>query len=389
MPTVWQIAAGDAGRDFSWLCRKHDLMFEGPGRYGPYEKELYRKVVDRGEFSAFKIGCIGAFCEDVKPGDIVLLRRGHRVVAIGQVPDPDEEGYRHDETLDDVYGWDLCHTRRVIWQEQLDQELKALQADALLFGGRKQIPMFTQVKDPDILGPIQGLIGKCVQRPLKPRPEPLPLPLSLEELGQALFAKGLSNSAVDQVLSAIERQRRLLQWYHMFGKESGRPDEQEVVAYMVLPMLLSLGWSEQLLAVQWHKVDLAGFSGTPTTPERCVLVCEAKRPVHGLRGVLTQAAEYVEDLSLAECRKILLTQGGRFYLHRRRPDGTWEDEPSGYVNVEKIRTNHIAPANADAVETLMALTPSRSSSTASGPVPRCCTCRGQKWMKWSAGSAGR
>jgi hypothetical protein len=80
-------------------------------------------------------------------------------------------------------------------------------------------------------------------------------------------------------------------------------------------------------------------------------------PVHGLRGVLTQAADYVEGLALTECRKVLLTQGGRFYLHRRKPDGTWEDEPSGYVNVEKIRRNHIAPANADAVETLMALTP--------------------------------
>jgi hypothetical protein len=60
---------------------------------------------------------------------------------------------------------------------------------------------------------------------------------------------------------------------------------------------------------------------------------------------------------LTGCRKILLTQGGRFYLHRRSADGTWEDEPSGYINLEKIRTNHVAPRGADAVETLMALTP--------------------------------
>jgi hypothetical protein len=73
--------------------------------------------------------------------------------------------------------------------------------------------------------------------------------------------------------------------------------------------------------------------------------------------VFKQAKGYVEKRSLAECRKILLTQGGRFYLHRRAADGAWQDEPSGYFNVEKARTNHIAPANADAVETLMALTP--------------------------------
>jgi hypothetical protein len=357
MPSFWQVAAGDEGRDCSWLCRQHDLMFLGPGRYGPYDPESYRSVVATGAFSGFTIGSIGAFCREVRPGDVVLLRRGHRVVAIGLVPDPDEEGYRHDEALDDVYGWDMCHTRRVIWQDHLDDKLGALQSSGPLFGKRKMIPMFTRVMDENVLKHVQTLGDQCAKRDLKARPKPVPAPLSLEDLGQALFAKGLSNSAVDQALAAIQRQRRLLRWYEAFGKDSVRPDEQEVVAHMVLPLLLALGWSEQLLAVQWRKVDLAGFWGTPTTPEKCVLVCEAKRPEHGLQGVFEQGKGYVDSLSLTECRKILLTQGGRFYLYRRRASGTWEDEPSGYINVEKIRTDHIAPSNADAVETLMALTP--------------------------------
>ncbi len=67
-----------------------------------------------------------------------------------------------------------------------------------------------------------------------------------------------------------------LGWYREYGHASARPDEHEVVAHMVLPLLLALGWSEQLLAVEWHKVDLAGFWGTPTIPENCVLMCEAK-----------------------------------------------------------------------------------------------------------------
>src|SRR5436190_13221589 len=100
MASVWQIAAGDLGRDYSWLCRKHDLMFLGPGRYGPYDPARYRDVVATGAFSGFKIGSIGAFCREVQPGDIVLLRRGRRVVAIGVIPEHKEEGYRHDEALD-------------------------------------------------------------------------------------------------------------------------------------------------------------------------------------------------------------------------------------------------------------------------------------------------
>jgi hypothetical protein len=357
MLTVWQIAAGDAGRDWSWLSRKHDLMFQGPGRFGPYEPAVYRKVIDCGASSASKIGAIAALACEVQPDDIVLLRRGHRVVAIGLVPGLEEEGYVHDEAFDDVYGWDLCHTRRVIWQEELDEDLEAIQAGGPLFGARNQIPTVTRVNDRDILDPIQPLITRCVQRPLKPRPEPVPPPLALDELGQALFAKGLANRAVEQALTAIERQRRLLRWYAEFGRVSKRPSEHEVVAHVVLPLLLALGWSDQLLAVEWHKVDLAGFWKTPTTRKHCALVCEAKGLRHGLRGTVKQAMAYVENLLLTQCRKILLTQGGRFCLHRRMDDGAWEDEPSGYINVEKIRTNHLAPPNTDAVETLMALTP--------------------------------
>ena len=52
----------------------------------------------------------------------------------------------------------------------------------------------------------------CLDRE-EPEPEPVPEPLSMEDLGEALFAKGLSNNAVEQVLTAIRRQRRLLRWY--------------------------------------------------------------------------------------------------------------------------------------------------------------------------------
>ena len=42
--TLWQIASGDQGRDYSWLFLKHDLMFLGPGRFGPYEEQKYREA---------------------------------------------------------------------------------------------------------------------------------------------------------------------------------------------------------------------------------------------------------------------------------------------------------------------------------------------------------
>lgn len=86
------------------------------------------------------------------------------------------------------------------------------------------------------------------------------------------------------------------------------------------------------------------------------MVCEAKRMGHGLQDVWDQAVGYVQNLKLTDCRSILLTQGARFYLYRKTGD-SWPEEPTGYVNLEKLRTNHLAPANTNAVDTLIALTP--------------------------------
>lgn len=164
--------------------------------------------------------------------------------------------------------------------------------------------------------------------------------------------------AVERLLAAIGRQRRLLKWYREHGSASHRPTEHEVVAYMVLPMLLALGWSEQLLAIEWNRIDLAAFRRTPTTAKGCVLVCEAKGMGHGLGDSLGQACRYVESLELKACRSVLLTEGGRFYLFERGSDG-WGENPVGYFNVEKMRRRYVVPPNTDALRTILKLTPER------------------------------
>jgi hypothetical protein len=181
--------------------------------------------------------------------------------------------------------------------------------------------------------------------------------LNLDQLGKELFSKGLGYEAVDKVISTIQRQRRLAIWYEEHGKKSKRPREHEVVAHMILPFLLALGWSEQLLAVEWHKIDLAAFWGTPTTKENCCLVCEAKPLEHGLQNAFVQATRYVEKLKLDSCKKALLTDGIRLYLYQRVAKDKWNEIPVGYLNIKLIRTNHIAPADTNAVDTIMALTP--------------------------------
>lgn len=354
MPTVWQIAAGEPCRDYSELFLDHDVMFMGPGHLGAFYEEHYRHAVEYGIITSSNLAQLRGFCERMEPGDIVLLRTGYRVRAVGLIPD---SGYVWEETFDDVFGWDLQHTRRVLWQDHLDEELSRIQrAEGDLFKDRKQIPTLTRVQDPRILGPIEHLLERCETRLLKPMPPKPPPPLDMDELGAELFGRGLPNEWVDKTIIALQRQRRLVLWYETHGAEGGRPHEHEVVAHMILPLLLALGWSEQLLAVEWHRVDLAAFTQTPTTEETCVLVCEAKGLGHGLQPALIQARRYVRDLSLRTCRKILLTDGKRLYIFEGE-DAEWSEQPVGYLNVERIRTNHLAPANTNAVDTIVTLTP--------------------------------
>ncbi len=349
---VWQVACGEAGRYYDDLFLDHDVMFLGPGEPGPFDNDRYREEARAGRISKSHPGRVRNFKDGVQPDDIILLRKGYRVISIGVARNPN---YSYCESLDDVYGWQLQHCRSVSWQPALNGELDRIQSRRDLFARRKQIPTFTRVNDRSILKPIERLFARCSKRPAKPLPQASPV-LSLEGLGQKLFAKGLPNSAVDQVLRALDRQRRLVTWYKTERRDSGRPTEHEVVAHMVLPLLLALGWSEQLLAVEWKSIDLAAFHSTPTNAARCLLVCEVKKGGSGMQEVWRQAHGYVEKLKLGSCRTILVTEGARFYLYSKR-GARWSDTPTGYFNVTNIRESHVAPKGTSAVDTIVALTP--------------------------------
>src|SRR6185369_13475318 len=84
-PQVWQMAAGEAGRLYSHLFLKHDVMFLGPGSFGNYEAETYRRAVESGGAGSGIAANIASFHDNVQAGDLVLMREGHFVKAVGIV----------------------------------------------------------------------------------------------------------------------------------------------------------------------------------------------------------------------------------------------------------------------------------------------------------------
>ncbi|MDQ0191599.1 hypothetical protein JI721_03165 [Alicyclobacillus cycloheptanicus] len=354
--TIWQIAGGDSGaRNYTKLFLDHDVMLIGPGDPGSFSedtKELYLKNDPNMGHQ------IRLFCEEPKSGDVVLLRHGHTVVAVGTIPEKDNE-YQYLNQFDDVLGWDLQHARRVIWDTSSTLSLLAHMQP--VFNNYKSQRTFTRVNEQRLTGLEQQLRASIPARALKPLPSNISIPLTQNDLGMSLFKSGLSNEAVEHVLSTIAKIVRLDAWYESVQMK-GRPTEHEIVAHMITPLMLGMGWSEQLVAIEWNKIDMAFFRSAPqpgSQPhEECVMDLEAKRPDQSLQDAYKQAKNYVKNNNLKHCLRIVTTDGVRILLYKfDRSCGDWPEVPSGYVNLRRIREKNVFPVNTSGVDTLMELVP--------------------------------
>jgi hypothetical protein len=351
--TIWQVGAGQKGLDYSKLCLDHDVAMIGPGSRGAYTPERYPRTGLPG-LAAGSIGAIRSFALAPKPGDIMLLRLGQEAVGAGVIPDGEQQGYQSREEFDDVLGWNLQHTRRVRWLPET--ALKVLRPIAPVFGPIKMLPMFTRVKRPEVAALARELAAHDEPRPLRKLPEVCPL-LSDDELRREFFESGLPNAVIEDVLDVMQRARRLITWYA--GEECGkRPSEHELVAHIIVPLLQGLGWSEQLVAVEWNRIDLALFHQPPTNAETCVAVCEAKSRNITLERAYQQAKDGVRRNKLAQCGTVITTDGARLLVYRKA-GADWPDEPQGYANLLRMRRTNLIPRNTNAAKTIIGLLPAR------------------------------
>ncbi len=117
---IWQVAAGDGNRHYVKDCLQNDVIIVGPGGEGPWP-ECKEQLLLNGR-TAWKMGMLRRFFQNVQPGDIIVLRIGtQKVYGVGQVVGP----YLWVDGFADVQGWDLQHTRRVrwLWQEVEDPKI--------------------------------------------------------------------------------------------------------------------------------------------------------------------------------------------------------------------------------------------------------------------------
>src|SRR3990172_493623 len=105
---IWQVAAGDKNRNYVDLCLEWDVIIWGPGEYGPWPD----CIKDMKEERPGQVPIGRRFCEEIKEGDIIVLRMGtSEVFGVGEVVGNtlwlDDFG--------DIDGWSLQMIRRVKW----------------------------------------------------------------------------------------------------------------------------------------------------------------------------------------------------------------------------------------------------------------------------------
>lgn len=61
-------------------------------------------------------------------------------------------------------------------------------------------------------------------------------------------------------VKVVHRIRDLGQWYRDRVREGIKVKEHETRTFLIVPLLLALGWPEQKLKIEWYNIDIAFFS---------------------------------------------------------------------------------------------------------------------------------
>lgn len=329
MPTYWQIAAGSDQRDYSDLFLKYGIAFTG-----------------------------GELEERVNLGDIMVLRQGRKAItAVGAVVERDgiykgyvdKEGYvvdregfvnkeRRKEWLLDYDGWVLPEFCYVDWKKPNEPiPVGGLNMGRAIQGLKKKEPR--AVAD-DILD---------TRRPIDPSTEPSETrEVDYDDILNFLIKEGLRPSSSDEITSTISKIKLLADYYYnQYGYPWKDLREHEIRTFLVIPLLLALGWSEQQIKIELKckggKIDIACFRKPCKRKNReewkkeCVAIIETKSFGAGLDYAHKQVKTYSEDFP--NCQAVIATNGYCYKIYLRQGN-TFQTTPSAYINMLKPRDRY-------------------------------------------------
>lgn len=316
----WQIAAGSYGRDYSEYFLKYGIAFAGGD-----DQIQTMKHVEEGDIVVLKIG------KTMKAAGTVVKRNGtHR-------------GEYDKEWLRDVDGWDLPAYCYVDWKEAKTGVYNESLGRATISG----------INDGSIIEEAGRILDTGTERENDPEPSDFK-PVEVSKILKGLIEVGLRPSSADELTKAISRIRLLAEYYYDKGGWHNIR-EHETRTFLVVPLLLALGWSEQQIKIELPaegrtKIDIACFKRSyKGNNGDCVAIIETKGFSSGLDYAQNQAKIYAGNFESCKslittngyCYKIYREEGGKFclsaYMNLLKPKDKYPLEPDIKGTLEAIK----------------------------------------------------
>ena len=325
----WQVAAGEGARDYSSVFLQFGIMLIGAGNPGSYfdNKAYYTGHHDwRAQ--------VVRFAEHVAEGDKVILKRPYhrqwQIRAVGHITG----NYEYVEQFDDVEGWDLQHCRRVEWVCPPKVQDQPEKREMVLVQGLS-MGTFKRVCKREAIEKAERILEEGEKQEPKEIP-PSAKKVSDEELVESLIGKGLRPADAETVIQAIWRVRRLARWYARYGRELS---EHEIRTFLIVPIMLALGWSEQRIKIEWKNTDMSFFHEVYKRAEKPSMILESKRAWEGLHYAEWQLMKFARQFP--ECTQLVASDGIRYQLYvKHGSDWNLKKDFKAYANLLNLKDRH-------------------------------------------------
>jgi hypothetical protein len=339
----WQIGSGAGDREYWQECLDFGMAFVG-------HKETMEKV---------------------RKDDIVVMRKGAKeIVAVGKVIEHQGEsvGFADEDKnwLRDFDGWDLPAYCYVEWHKPPDP----LQV-------REQLAQraICRLNKPGIRECADQILSENPPYPSERGGPPPTQRVTDEEIEDFLGQKGLSPEDAKVALSIMNDIRSLVNHYYEFGYQHwDEVKEHEIRTFLIVPLLLALGWDEQQIKIELSSsklgvagkrgsIDVACFSANYRPGDKevnrnnCKLIIESKRFSSGItRRAPKQAKGYAEGLP--NCEVVLASNGYCYKAFTRDGAEGFSEQPSAYLNLRMPKREYpLDPSVGGALRVLELLLP--------------------------------
>ncbi|MGH7493127.1 MAG: hypothetical protein ACREOO_12110 [bacterium] len=155
----------------------------------------------------------------------------------------------------------------------------------------------------------------------------------MKDISEHLFDQGIAASSIDALIAQMDELVRIANWYR---RTRGSASESETIAYLVVPLLRTLGWTPQKMAVEWNKVDVALFDQMPREDSHLVTTVEVKQIGYSCLSARSQAESYAEQKGRERCRRLIVTDGLRYGVYVREPGKKFPKNPQAYLNLTRM-----------------------------------------------------